>query len=66
MYINLKPCPFCGGVPVDDFVYDECGEEAFFIYCGNEECEMSPQTLFYPTLQNAIDAWNRRADDEQD
>ena len=53
---RLKPCPFCGGrrptLVVDDETESKCGVKCF-------ECGGS----IYPekdTLNEAIEAWNRR------
>ena len=57
---NLKPCPFCGKYPqtvVDDETDGKFGVKCFA--CGGS---------IYPekdTLQEAIEAWNRRATDER-
>lgn len=53
---KLKPCPFCG---------DEAATQSFYknhcVYCSG--CGAS--TLrYYPTKEDAIEAWNRRVNDE--
>lgn len=54
---ELKPCPFCGG-PAETsrglHNYDMWG-----IWC--PDCKISVCAL-YPSEQDAIDAWNRRAE----
>jgi uncharacterized protein (DUF983 family) len=52
---ELKPCPFCGwGTIVDGgFLNHKCTCNA----CG-------ASTKGYPTWELAVDAWNRRAKDE--
>ena len=57
---DLKPCPFCGGCPiwgigchVDNTPY------AYRVEC--QKCKRV--TPFYPTREEAIEAWNRRVDD---
>lgn len=52
---ELKPCPFCG----DKTVYVYWREEQYFVSCNNCDCEGGKQD----TQEEAIKAWNRRADD---
>ena len=52
---ELKPCRFCGGRAMMDgitFVYIKC------IKCGLE-------TIIYREQDEAINAWNRRTNDER-
>ena len=60
---ELKPCPFCGGIGVikiDDFG----GAMKFLPHCSNygESC-WGMQENWFNSLEEAIDAWNRRAED---
>ena len=58
---ELKPCPFCGKYPLT-VVDDETTEVKFGVkcfYCGGS---IPPEK---DTLQEAIEAWNRREKDEQ-
>ena len=51
---TLKPCPFCGGkAEVNEF------NDFIWIYCSVCESE----TTLFVTLEQAIEAWNRRVDD---
>ena len=50
---ELKPCPFCGG----EYVIKKLILSARFIRC--DSC--SAETTWFPTKQEAIEAWNRRA-----
>lgn len=53
---ELKPCPFCGGEAIlikGYFCWVRCD------YCGAE-------TVAETSTTEAIAAWNRRANDEQD
>lgn len=61
--IELKPCPFCGGTP--DILIDEFGEDMrrYLLKC--EECDGMIEHWF-PTVEDAINAWNRRANDATD
>ena len=60
--MELKPCPFCGGrAGIRRFagkVFD-----AYKVYCMNEDCCIEPATHSYYYKIEAIEAWNRRADD---
>lgn len=58
---ELKPCPFCGGkariviaplMGTRAFICDKCGADVMFY--GAEK-----------DTQKAVNAWNRRANDEQ-
>ena len=52
---ELKPCPFCGG-------------EAVFgrrIYCAEVYCSKCHATIGRVGLDAAIEAWNRRAENEE-
>lgn len=54
---ELKPCPFCGGEAelIDKY------EGVFWIICKGCLCESG----FVKTKEEAINAWNRRADDDR-
>jgi Lar family restriction alleviation protein len=60
---ELKKCPFCGGeaaiVPLEEQEYIAAG---FYVSCANRECKAEAYTDDFPTEQEAIAAWNRRAD----
>ena len=51
--MKLKPCPFCGGEArkLCDLI-----DEIYFVMC--LECRTESQT--YDSLEEAIEAWNRR------
>ena len=61
MTSDVKPCPFCGGLPKKRCL---CGQSAW-IECS--ECGVSTLTMRCATIEQAkaeaISAWNRRADD---
>lgn len=55
---ELKPCPFCGGkADIRDFTIIDSDPE-IDIFCTN----CGGQTFVYKTKAEAIEAWNRRAD----
>ena len=57
---ELKPCPFCGREAV--IRHDSCG---YYDECDNGMlCPVVPTTWYYKTEIGAINAWNRRANDE--
>ena len=61
MATELKPCPFCGGracVRKNKGIF-----ETFNVYCMNEDCRVEPITHSYYRKDEAIEAWNRRAED---
>lgn len=66
----LKPCPFCGSRPVlqSDIRYPrpECEPRtAYEVVCKNWDCIIGYVDDHYKlTAREAIEAWNRRADDE--
>ena len=57
MMAELKPCPFCGGKAI--FVGGSlCDHRQVYIACENncvEQCFIKPR-------EEAIEAWNRRAE----
>ena len=53
---KLKPCPFCGCKNIN---VEKIGNtEGFYLTC--PECEI--EQPIYSTLNEAIEAWNRRAE----
>ena len=61
---DLKPCPFCGGTPRIVFNAkrkNTYGQEVEGTAIGCENCEA---TMFYRSRRLAIEAWNRRVDDD--
>ena len=56
---NLKPCPFCGGVPVLQEHVFHGYTSTFGIVCLDCCCETRQ---FYYTEKEAAEAWNRRAE----
>jgi hypothetical protein len=59
---KLKPCQFCGGKANCYVAYD-----TYHVSCTNAlGCPVIPQTWGYDTEAEAIEAWNRRTNDEAD
>lgn len=60
---KLKPCPFCGS-EADTSFNIQFGYQAF---CTNDDCFLNYVIMLdMRTEEDAIDAWNRRANDEHD
>ena len=66
--MEMKPCPFCGA---DAELLDarKCLVVSKYSYifpysvkCSNRKCAVKPYAEYSSTEQEAIDAWNRRAD----
>jgi Lar family restriction alleviation protein len=59
MATELKPCPFCGReAKIRDFSIPDLDPE-IDVFCTN----CGGQTFVYETEAEAIEAWNRRAED---
>lgn len=58
---GLKPCPFCGGDAHVKEVVSAC-EMLYTVGCSDSECMGYETWLLKPTKEEAIAAWNRRAD----
>lgn len=57
----LKPCPFCGGgAHIKEVV--SCCETVYSVGCPDSECMGFETLLCKPTPEEAIAAWNRRAE----
>lgn len=56
MTILKTPCPACGQMP--EIVWQgTIREPEFFIHCKNPECRMTIETIFFPSENGAIAAW---------
>ena len=65
---KLKPCPFCGGEPIldeDSVAFTNKPKSCFQILCINRQCGVHLKTKWRETKQEAIEAWNRRVNDER-
>lgn len=58
---ELKPCPFCGG-EAEVIKAHQIFERPYVVICKNTKCRASLGE-FSSTREEAIEAWNRRADD---
>lgn len=56
--IELKPCPFCGGKA--DIYEPDVDIETHLVYCTKCQAE----TQLFAKREEAIEAWNRRADEQ--
>lgn len=65
---ELKPCPFCGRKPSrvreHYVVYTTLIYYSVECKAPNTKCKVKPKTGFFKSEEEAIDAWNRRANDE--
>ena len=59
--IYLIPCPFCGGEAV--LIKNPEGFDTHCVKCSTCGCNTGAY-LGGDSLQNAVDAWNRRANDD--
>ena len=63
---DLKPCPFCGGDKNTICKTDYDGRDSYAVSCRYPECHGAIFTLgygYFPTVDQAIAAWNTRAVD---
>lgn len=58
---ELKPCPFCGKYKVG--IIEKDGK--YRVGCINLKCNIEPITNYKDTKIEAIEAWNRRVEDER-
>lgn len=56
---ELKPCPFCGGRAILRRDSSGC-----YVKCNNGMCKVMSTTWYYDKEDEAITAWNRRANDD--
>lgn len=70
---ELKPCPFCNNnnisVVVDNAAYSlgliDKTDVHFNVICSTISCGCGASSGWCDTREEAINTWNRRADDEQ-
>lgn len=58
--IELKPCPFCGGVAM--LYTRKKFKNPFRIRCSNIDCGC--RTANWNAVEEAVKAWNRRASND--
>lgn len=58
---RLKPCPFCGVTP--NVLPQRFSKEKleYSVFCMNLDCKIMPETGAYFTIDEAVEAWNKRA-----
>lgn len=56
--IKLKPCPFCGEVPIPIGHWMSSGDSIFWVRC----CGCGASTTLFNSEEAAKKAWNRRAE----
>ena len=60
---ELKPCPFCGGNAIVVANLHRHDETSYFVKCNNKDCHIIPETYWCAEMNDAIEIWNRRAED---
>lgn len=57
---ELKPCPFCGGRAILNIIGNK-----YYVDCNAKigECPCIPKTFDFDVAEDAIEAWNRRAEE---
>ena len=65
MTYKLKPCPFCGGKAVVVSNYNP-ERMLYAIQCHNHDgCDVLPITYESEDIRTAIEAWNRRVENDR-
>jgi Lar family restriction alleviation protein len=66
MTLDLKPCPFCGRKAKLAGSYTIDGVTAWAVYCGNTPSDFTcgAQITSIESEGKAVEAWNRRENDE--
>jgi len=58
--LNLKNCPFCGGMAAIEMTIDMLEQSSFVAGCVSLECYISPGTDGFQDIEDAAKAWNKR------
>lgn len=58
--IELKPCPVCGLKAV---LVESVNTQRFHVECTNATCSRY-MTPWFPTKREAVEAWNRRVNND--
>ena len=61
---ELKPCPFCGEMPIMRNELTGNGTE-YHLECFNNSCPVVVQTITYSDPRPAMTAWNERKGNER-
>lgn len=59
---TLKPCPFCKNIPILVSA-PVAGGTGYKVKCNNYDCWIGPETSLYSNKDDAIKAWNWRANE---
>lgn len=60
---ELKPCPFCGDTYIQIYATNNHSRGHFAIGCNTVNCVgLHCESKLYKTKEEAVEAWNRRAE----
>lgn len=60
---ELKPCPFCGAKGILERHRNFKGKSVYQVCCPSTYVQV--KTIWFYTEKEAVEAWNRRTNDEQ-
>ncbi len=58
---RLKPCPFCGVVPIVKSYKEQMKQRTWSITCDNRDCKVFVGAIGYFEQDKMIEDWNRRS-----
>jgi hypothetical protein len=61
---ELKPCPWCGELPRLYTMSDNSCNDYWEIGCAGEECAANPSTMSFISVEDAIEKWNTRFEEQ--